>query len=514
MHGTHVLSVITGRTPMNEIKRALVGLGFVAILAGCQRAATPQPETSTQPPPSAAAATPDDYEFNGGYPTEQSVQKAYDSVDLNRAIQMYRIFYPTVSGAAIFEGNAKINVFPNKASGILETQPKHVGFTLNSDTPYAPLLLDLRDGPMVVEIPAGPLICVAMDINQRWVTDMGIPGPDAGKGGKYLLLPPGYTGKIPSGYYKASSTSYRMLAGVRSLPVGGDVPAAVERIKTIKVYPLNRTADWKATEWLDLTPMPQDTTPLAWENNLKYWEVLHGVVDSEPAYEGYREHYGELAALGIEKGKQFAPDDRMKNILERAAKVANAQMRVESFADRRADRVVWTDRQWEWAGLRFENGSFDVPSYTDTYARDKWFFQAIGTSPAMFRRDAGAGSLYWLGMRDTTGKYVDGGKTYKLSVPLPVPGKLFWSVTVYDTETRSQVQTDQGKAALRSLFELKDLAGDSVDLYFGPSAPAGQENRWIKTIPGKGWFVYFRIYGPEKPAFDGGWKPGDFEEVK
>ena len=194
--------------------------------------------------------------------------------------------------------------------------------------------------------------------------------------------------------------------------------------------------------------------------------------------------------------------------------IGSAQLRVESFADRRADRVVWKDRQWEWASLRFENGTFDTPDYRDTYARDKWFYQAIAASPAMFRRDAGAGSPYWLGLRDHTGNYVDGGKTYKLTVPLPVPGKLFWSVTVYDSETRSQVATDQGKAALRSMFELKDkTTGTSVDLYIGPTAPKGQEGQWIKTIPGKGWFVYFRIYGPEQAAFDGSWKPGDFEEV-
>ena len=97
-------------------------------------------------------------------------------------------------------------------------------------------------------------------------------------------------------------------------------------------------------------------------------------------------------------------------------------------------------------------------------------------------------------------------------MPQPVPARLFWSVTVYDPETRSQVVTDQDKAALRSLFELKDVSKTtSTELYFGPNAPAGQEARWIKTIPGKGWFTYFRVYGPEQPAFDGSWKPGDLE---
>ena len=132
----------------------------------------------------------------------------------------------------------------------------------------------------------------------------------------------------------------------------------------------------------------------------------------------------------------------------------------------------------------------------------------------MFKRDPTAGSLYWLGLRDKSGSYLDGGKSYKLTVPLPVPARLFWSVTVYDAQTRSQVQTDEAKAALRSLFELKDLGdAQSVDLYFGPSAPQGSEGRWIKTPPGKGWFTYFRIYGPEKPAFDGSWKPSDFEQA-
>jgi hypothetical protein len=204
----------------------------------------------------------------------------------------------------------------------------------------------------------------------------------------------------------------------------------------------------------------------------------------------------------------------MRAILEKAARLANDQMRVVSFADRRPDRSAWPDRQWEWATLRPENGTFDLPTHKDLDARTKWFYQAQIESPAMFRRTAAAGSLYWLGVRDGSGAYLDGARTYKLTVPQPVPAKLFWSVTVYDPLSRSEIATDQDKAALRSLFELKDKTGPSVDLYFGPVAPAGKEGQWIKTIPGKGWFTYFRIYGPEAAAFDGTWKPGDFVEVK
>jgi hypothetical protein len=275
------------------------------------------------------------------------VQKAYDDLDLNRALHVYRVFYPTVSGAAIFKGTATVGVQPNKVFGYMDTKPRHVGFTLNSDTPYGGVLLDLQDGPLVVELPQGPLLGAVLDINQRWVMDMGLPGPDAGKGGKHLLLPPGYKGEAPAGYYVGRSTSFRTVVGMRSLPDKGDVAGAIERLKTIKVYPLNASTGWSNPTWIDMTPRPQDTTPLAWEDNLQYWQELHEVVDTEPLLDDARSAYGDLAALGIERGKPFAPDERMKGILERAAKIGSVQMRVESLADRRPDRIVWPDRQWQ-----------------------------------------------------------------------------------------------------------------------------------------------------------------------
>jgi len=167
--------------------------------------------------------------------------------------------------------------------------------------------------------------------------------------------------------------------------------------------------------------------------------------------------------------------------------------------------------------LRPENGTFDADSYVDLEAREKWFYQAQIESPAMFARAPGAGSLYWLSARDSTGAYLDGGGTYKLSVPLPVPAKLFWSITVYDAQTRTEIVTDQRLAALRSLVELTpEVLGDAeqADLCFGPEQPDAAPGRWIKTLPGRGWFVYFRIYGPDAPAFDGTWQLPDFEPIR
>ncbi len=453
--------------------------------------------------------------FVGGYPTGDTAQKAYDDADLNSAIQAYKFFYPTVSIESTWKGNVAAGLSTNNQFVIMKGSPKQLVFTPNSDTPYEGANIDLTDGPMVVELPPGPLMCVVNDLNQRYVMDMGLPGPDAGKGGKHVILPPGYKGKVPVGYFAATPTTNRVLLLVRAIPPAGDVDAAVSMLKTVKMYPLNNPSAASKVTWFDVGDKHVDFTLVPIEKTIDYWKQLADVINREPAFEAYRMEYGMLASLGIEKGKPFSPDARMQGILVKAAQIANDQMRVQSFADRRTDRIAWPDRKWEWATLRPENGTFDTATFKDLEARTKWFYQAQIESPAMFRRSAAAGSLYWLGTRDGNGAFLDGSKTYKLTVPQPVPAKLFWSLTVYDPDTRSEIVTDQGKAALRSLFELKGKGGSgSLDLYFGPKAPAGHEGEWIETIPGKGWFTYFRIYGPEAAAFNGSWKPADFEEIK
>jgi hypothetical protein len=269
---------------------------------------------------------------------------------------------------------------------------------------------------------------------------------------------------------------------------------------------------------VDLTQkVDEDFTPVPWEDNLTYWEVLAELINSEPPFAEFRAHYGELAELGIAKGHPFQPDQRMRDLLTRAAVTGHAQLAVQSFADRRPDREVWPGTRWEWAVLRPENGTFDTPNYADVYARQKWFYQAQIESPAMFARTPGAGSLYWLCTRDSTGAYLNGSNSYTLQVPQPVPATLFWSLTVYDARTRSEIRTDQNKAAIRSLFELADTPTDQpVRLHFGPEPPAADvaEDRWIQTLPDVGWFVYFRIYGPEGPAFDHQWRLPDFQPTR
>ncbi|QDK46704.1 DUF1254 domain-containing protein [Bdellovibrio sp. ZAP7] len=447
-----------------------------------------------------------------GFPSDKLVKSAQDDQDYQRALTAYRFWYPTVSAESIFNGNREIGVGDQNIS-VVAAQPYHIGFTLNSDTPYGGGVLDLKNGPMVIDVPPGMYIGLVNDHNQKWILDFGLPGPNAGKGGKHLILPPNYSGDIPKGYQIGRSATYKNLVAIRALPTDGDMNKAIQALSNIKIYPLSNPK--QLVKMVNTTAKKMDSTPLRVEDNIQYWQTLHKVISEEPTNPEYTGMYGLLESLGLERGKTFNPDSRMKGILERAARDGKAQMIVAAFADRRAERIAWKDRKWEWVGYVSTNGNFATPDGVDIQARDRWFAQAIVTSPAMFARVAGAGSLYWMGLRDSKGAFLDGGKSYKLTVPYPVPNRLFWSVTVYDAKTRSQVQTSQNKAALRSLVELSDISEGTkeVNLYFGPKAPAGKERYWIQTTPGKGWFAYFRIYGPTAPAFDGTWRPGDFEST-
>lgn len=447
-----------------------------------------------------------------GFPAPDIVHAAYDAADTTRAIACYKHFFPAVSGMAILRGFEAVGIVPNKVFGTMDTRPGQVGLTLNSDTPYAPVVLDLSLGPMLVDIPAGAMLGAILNADQSWIVDVGIPGADHGEGGRYLVLPREIEHVEIAGAITVRALTRHVLVGLRAVPLDGDLDAAIALLRRTRITPSNPETPWSEPTWIDLTGLPQDTSPNAVEGTPMFWEYVRDYLTVEGATAIDEIYAAHLAELGIRAGAPMPTDEHVLSLLARAAADADTQMRVQSLADRRDDRVAWADRQWEWVSLRPENASFERDGTIDVTARETWFYQAIATSPAMFRRRAGGGVLYWFCAHDSAGHYLDGGSSYSLTVPLPVPAGLFWSVTVYDARTRSQIDTVQGRAALRSLFELReDLDRDTITLYFGPTAPAGSADSWIQTIPGVGWFVYFRIYGPTDGAFDNSWKPGDFE---
>jgi hypothetical protein len=408
---------------------------------------------------------------------------------------------------------------PNEGGIKFAAGPNIEILTPNSDTPYAAAILDLKSrGPMVIEMPPGNFIGLIDDHNYRWIIDMGNNGPDKGHGGKYLILPPGYNETVPSGYNVGKSQTWKATVAIRSVPADGNKSKALEAFDNIKIYPLSDASKPSTFQFVDVTNQTVHNKLLDWEGNLEYWKQLKRVIDAETSPVEFRPMYGMLQSLGIEKGKPFNPDARMTAILQKAIDIAQAELKVNSFASREPERLAWNDGNWEWTPLReFNNTTKDLglASFLDLQAMDNWFYQAFGATPSIGKREPGGGSLYYLGLRDNTSAYLDGGKTYRLNVPGPVPGKLFWSVTVYDVGTRSEVVTEQNKAAIGSINDKPQANPDgSYDIYFGPKAPQGKEHQWIQTIPGKGWFTYFRIYGPEAPVFDGTWRLNNIVEVK
>ena len=475
--------------------------------------ATAQYKNSTAIPPSIPA--PDKVEtpfgtvhMNDGFPDKESADKLYDMLDFQRAVQGYLLGLPPVNVWAVRKGmlewgpaNSTVPIFENLLT------PKSLFLTANNNTPYTIFWLDLHDGPLVLEVPPKVLGTVD-DYWPRWAGDVGVTGPDKGQGGKYLLLPPGYKGDVPSGYFVIRSTTFGNVVFWRSFLVDGNPAPGVGAVKKFtKIYPLSQAGDASAVKFVDLTGKAFNTIGPA---DLSFWEALNEVVQAEPSEGMDPTTLGFWASVGIQKGKPFAPDARMKKILTDAARVGDASARAIMYRWRGADGYFYPNSAWRIGfigGYKFEENGARILDASSTY-----FFYAAGITPAMDSKLVGVGSQYMLAFVDSKSNGLDGGKNYELHLPRDIPVKDFWSVILYDNQTRSMLQTNQDWPGLSSQTKgLQTNPDGSVDVYFGPNAPAGNESNWIQTIPGKGWNTILRLYGPLQPWFNKTWRPGEIE---
>ena len=458
------------------------------------------------------------YAFERGFPAnDETIQVARDATVLRRAVEAYRYFYPTVATEAVMQQFEPFGARPNEVGIIMPQDPEQQFSVANQDTPYVIGVFDLKDtGPMVIEVPAGPYIGLIDDHHMEWFGDMGTIGSGKGKGEKNLLIPPGYDGDIPAGYTPLFSRTWKSVLAMRVVVPTGDYDEAVALARQLKVYPLDKAGEPSSYEIVDVKGNAAQLPMLSWEKSMAFWRQLHQVMDYETSQPRHRFMAGLLDAVGIRKGAPFEPDARMEAILTEAAITGWSEMNVTFFANERPERLIWPDRNWEFIPLMGpldpDTKDFGTENYRDLLANDHYFFMAWGTSAGIGRRAVGPGSLYFYTPRDATGAYLDGAKSYKLTVPGPVPAKLFWSVTVYDSETRTIIDTDLGRGAVRTMFEDPQPNEDgSYEIFFGPEAPLGKENQWVKTIPGKGWFTFLRIYGPQESIFDDTWVLPDIE---
>jgi hypothetical protein len=456
-------------------------------------------------------------EFFDGLPSRETTQKVFDNLDFLRGVEVFLNCIPMTSLEGMRTGHETMGVKRSNqmllADQLLDSDPLFL--TGNTDTVYCSGILDLeRDGPTVVEIPPGCGPGTVNDAYFRFVIDMGAPGPDRGQGGAYLILPPEHSGEAPEGYFVAQSPSYINWVILRGFLVDGKPDAANTMFKTgVKIYPLKDKDNPPQMEFISFSKKYFNTIHA---NNYEFYEELNRVIQREPVDMLDLEIRGLMASIGIVKGAPFEPDERLKKILTDAVAVGNATARSIVFDSRLRESYYYEDSSW---ATGFIGGSHEWlvdggmgGRYLD--ARTLFFYVATVNTPAMALEMVGVGSQYALTAKDKDGNYLDGGKNYKLNIPADVPAKDFWSVVIYDPQTRSELQTDQPYPSKNNKRDDLIYNDDgSVDLYFGPNPLEGKERNWTQTVSGKGWFAILRLYGPLEPWFDKTWRPGDFELI-
>lgn len=526
-HGTRATRA---RTRDGELMNAgdrsnAFGLSLLSLaLAACTSGSGERPKPMYAAIVPASIMTPDSVDtrigtltFVDGIPDAKTTQRAYDQLDFSRGIETFLTGIAAASVQALKQGFIEGGFGPSaEGSGIGITEDlanaRALFLTPNTTVVYGWFCVDLEQGPVVVQVPPG-VLGIIDDAFFRFVSDVGMVGPDKGQGGKYLLVPPGYGGAVPTdGYFVLKPRTYTNLVILRSFVKEGDLAGTVKNLKDhSRAYPLAAAANPPAQKFVDISKLKINTVHA---NDFHFYEELDAVVQHEPADFIDPETVGLFASIGIKKGVKFAPDARMKALLVDAVAVGNATARALTFAPRDERTKFFPDRQW-YTTFYAGGYAFELNGERTLDSRAMFHYYATGITPAMTPSKPGVGATYAIAARDAQGNNFDGGKTYQVTLPAPVPAANFWSFTIYDNQHRSFLETDQKLAGLDSTLPgLKKNADGSVTVYFAPTAPAGQEGNWVQTIPGKGWNALLRLYGPLEAWFDRSWKPGDFELVK
>jgi hypothetical protein len=448
--------------------------------------------------------------LDGELPDRDDLPLVFDTLDHQLATQVYLWALPLVSYARWQQQHREVFLATDYDIVHYVTYADRLGLiTANATTPYLVSFIDLsRTGPLVVEVPPGPVAGGASDFWQREFAILGEMGPDQGGGGKHLILPPGVEEPpLDDEYYVHRATGMNVMFGFRTLdPDPARAQGIVDGLKMTRLdglaSPATRVLSPDGRRWDGDQP-----------RGLAYFERLHAIYQSEIVDERDRFFLAMMRQLGIEKGAPFAPDERLQRILTQGAEAGELIAQANTFAKRFEGSRYWPDRAWDLA-LALSTSAQRGPDYDELFERASWFYEAVSFSEAMKSQTPGKGQAYLSAYVGSDGEWLDGGRDYTLHVPPDVPASGFWSATVYDIRTRCLIDNAQQRGDRGSRdADLARNADGSVDLFFGPSAPDGREANWVQTIPGQHWFSYFRFYGPLEPYFDRSWKLGDITPV-
>lgn len=448
--------------------------------------------------------------FESGYPSQETVDKLYDEMDFQRACQAYLWGIPAV-GLNEWR-RAHYNVFGGKNGEMLtyfDFAEKLGILTPNYTTPYIAGFVDLKEsGPFVIEVPKGLIAGMIMDNWQRVLADLGVVGPDKGQGGKYLIMPPGYGPVEAPGYFVVQATSRDIFLGFRIVDADRE-KAIAEMVPQVKTY--TWTVDGTG-EAMGARPAGDKKWSQMPPRGMAYWDSLNETIQRNPVDERDRLILAQLRFLGIERGQPFKPDERQIKLLSDGVLVGEAMAKANT-SDKRVEPPFWPGTHWKHALVVATDQK--ALTYDQLDERAAWFYEAVAISKAMLTETVGVGQRYIAAYKDKDGSWLSGSNSYKLHVPADPPAKNFWSVTAYDEGTRQMPVTEQGRPDVSSRkTDLVKNSDGSVDVYFGPTAPEGKEANWVQTNSGKGWFAYFRFYGPTEAFFDKSWALPDLEKME
>jgi hypothetical protein len=470
-------------------------------------------------------------------PTPETCATLRDELLFQRATQTYLWALPLINTLGMKFGSettfgAGYNVLPVWKKRL---SAKTLVTTPNSDVIYAMSYLDLaKDGPIIFEAPGG-LQGILLDFWQRPIPgptidghaffgDVGLPGPDGGKGGKLLILPPGYDGAVPDGCFVYRSATNNVFVFLRSFyKDANDLTPAVKLMEAARLYPLGGESAAKSMEFPDASDVQVNMLPAT---DSSAFDQLKMLLDSEGANLGDPDWRGMLAAIGIVQGQPFNPNRKTRSILDRAAKTGYKMSRVIGFENNVGGRsfLIYPDRRWlnpiADGTPSKPGGALDLSwrrvagNYLDLDARIWFFTDYYSISPGMISQTPGKGAKYMVGFTDSDGLALSGGSHYQLLLPRDIPAANFWSLTLYEAENASGLANGQAFPSLGSRDNPAQEADGSTVLYLGPEAPAGKERNWLSTVPGKGYFAILRLYSPTQAAIDNTWKPDDIVKLK
>jgi hypothetical protein len=390
---------------------------------------------------------------------------------------------------------------------------KNQTLTPNPDALYFMAFFNTKDGPIVLDLPPGDangsFNANIVTVWQMPLEDAGLRGLDKGAGGKYLLLPPGYKDRAPDGYFPLQSDTfggYILFRANLKSHSDPDVQASIAYGKRMKVYPLAQAANPPATAFTDVKDILFDSTI---RYDASFFEHLDRMVQDEPWLDRDRAMIDPLRSLGIEKGKPFNPNDATKTLLTSAVREGGAALEQRYDAGLPpffSDTSRWTYPVPLDIVKAMSNGFSDPNEYPVDSRGLAYSYAFVGI------KHLGAGQFYSISIKDKDGDTFDGAKTYRLNVPPNVPVEQYWSVTAYDRQTHALIKNMPRASRSSQIPELQKNPDGSIDIYFGPTAPAGKEANWVPTDPARKFELMARFYAPKKEFFDKVWKLPDVEK--